>query len=68
MGLEDDMDDNEHSSANDDGLDDIWKEMTFAMESSKVLFSVLSFISYEIFTDTFDDLLVKILLNYLVTG
>ncbi|CDO97016.1 unnamed protein product [Coffea canephora] len=35
VGLEDDMDDNEHSSANDDGLDDIWKEMTFAMESSK---------------------------------
>ncbi|CAI9101976.1 OLC1v1000156C1 [Oldenlandia corymbosa var. corymbosa] len=35
VGVEDDEDDDEHPTATDDGLGDIWKEMSFAMEASK---------------------------------
>lgn len=60
VGVEDDEDDNEHCDAKDDGLDDIWKEMTFAMECSKVLFCI-SICQILNFTFTLSDSLVKIL-------
>lgn len=49
VGVEDDEDveDVEDSDINDDGLQDIWREMTVAMECSKVLsFSLLTYYSY----------------------
>lgn len=46
VGVEDD-EDVEDSDVNDDGLQDIWREMTVAMECSKVLsFSLLTYYSY----------------------
>lgn len=36
VGVEDDEEESEDSDVNDDGLQDIWREMNVAMEFSKV--------------------------------
>lgn len=47
VGVEDDEEDIEDSDVNDDGLQDIWREMTVVMECSKVLsFYQLTYYSY----------------------